>query len=119
MKSFILTALATLAAAQLQDPSFKGPGHIYVVQGQIWPWGPDDPSASTLGCLNSAGKLVASGCAVFNANVTTIRSAKTGGDCGWTIRKGAGAQPGVFNCASPTYYGLYRLVSRLIFTFSI
>ncbi|KAI1812936.1 hypothetical protein GGS20DRAFT_555898 [Poronia punctata] len=113
IKSLLLTALATLGTGQYIDPTFIGDGEIYVVQGDAWPWGPSNPEDSTLGCLNSAGKLVASGCGVFEANLTTIYSTATDGECGWTIRAGAGGQPGVFNCANPVNKGLYRLNGRL------
>ncbi|KAI3318881.1 hypothetical protein HD806DRAFT_304916 [Xylariaceae sp. AK1471] len=108
IKALLLSALAALPVVQgqLLDPNWKGQGHVYVVEGSDWPWGPDDPSASTIGCLNANGKLTASDCAVFNANAQL--ESPTTAVCGWTPRGGAGAQPSVLNCASPTYYPIYR-----------
>lgn len=111
-QSVLIAAIAGLSAAQgtIYDPDFKGPGHVYVIEGQTWPWGPDDPYATKIGCVNGNGKLAASNCAVFDANVTNLYL--NGKVCGWTPRIGDGAQPSVFNCANPAYYGLYRFIGN-------
>jgi hypothetical protein len=114
IKALLLSALAALPAVQSQilDPNWKGQGHVYIVEGASYPWGPDDPSASTIGCLNANGKLTASNCAVFNANGQLL--SPTSKTCGWTPRTGEGAQPSVLNCANPTYLPIYRYVSALL-----
>lgn len=112
----LLLAVAHQAAGQLVDDSWKGQGTVLVIEGSDYPWGPDDPLSSKVGCLNADGKLIADNgnCAVLDANVTHLLSET--GECGWAVRAGEGAQPSVLTCSTPTptYYGFYRLVSRTI-----
>ncbi|KAK7754500.1 hypothetical protein SLS62_003520 [Diatrype stigma] len=106
-------AVAHQLAAQLVDDSWKGPGHVYMIQGDDYNR-PDDPFPLEIGCVNVNGKLTAdnSNCAVFEANVTHLLS--DAGECGWKPRDDNGGQPYIMTCTTPTpsYHGIYRLNNK-------
>ncbi|CAJ2503391.1 Uu.00g107850.m01.CDS01 [Anthostomella pinea] len=113
-----LLGIATLVTAQsLADPTWTGPGHVYVIESDPYAgWGPDDWQPAKIGCLNAFGQLIADNgnCAVFQAEVTTMSSIQ--GGCGRTIREGNGAEPYVLSCSSEKhqYSDFYRLNNQRV-----
>lgn len=109
----VCLAAAHQVAAQLVDDTWKGPGNLYLIQGDYYNR-PSDPFPLEYGCVNADGKLIADNgnCAVFEANVTHLIS--DAGECGWDSRDSDGGEPYTMTCATPTprYYGIYRLVSQ-------
>lgn len=116
-----LTLCAGIAAAQKfppEDKNWVGKGHIYLIEtnGDTYPWGPENPMETKIGCLGANGKAVADGgdCAVFDADVETMYSEI--GECGAIIIDRPGAESLNLHCAADSaeldYTGFYRIVSH-------